>query len=125
MQHIFPLSFSLTRPSLSLSVNVGDPAKVISKHERSLANKAHLCNFNKRSNITAEINMFIASYKKTVSLTNLSNVTIHSDCAHPPNLEYELLPSGLCFKAPIAMKNRYKNFIPVSIQALNTNSRRR
>ena len=45
---------------------------------------------------------------------------IRTDEAHPLYCEYELLPSGLRFRAPLARKNRYKNsFVPVSIRAIN------
>ena len=52
--------------------------------------------------------------------------SIRMDNSHPLSSEYRLLPSGLRLKVPVATKNRYKfSFVPVSIQALNVDGRRR
>ena len=50
-------------------------------------------------------------------------LSIRSDAAHPLNVEYDLLPSGLRLRAPCARTNRYRySFVPVAICTLNANN---
>ena len=47
-------------------------------------------------------------------------LSIQSSTAHPLNIEYMLLPSGVRLRVPRTTKNRYKySFVPASIRAVN------
>lgn len=46
--------------------------------------------------------------------------TITQDPTHPLHQSFQLLPSGCCYKVPLARKNVYKkSFIPTAITKLN------